>query len=35
MAAVNLARTAFVAWQAVKSEKIAHDYLLQLLIQRR
>jgi len=33
--AVNLARTAFKAWQAVRLERIAQDYLLQLLIQRR
>ena len=33
--AVNLARTAFRAWRAVRLEKIAQDYLFQLLIQRR
>ncbi len=32
---VNLARTAFRDWRAVRTDKIGQDYLLQLLIQRR
>jgi hypothetical protein len=35
MRAVTLANTAFGAWQDIKTEEIAQDYLLQLLIQRR
>jgi hypothetical protein len=33
--AVELASAAFEAWQYIKDEKIAQDYLLQLLVQRR
>jgi uncharacterized protein (UPF0332 family) len=33
--AVELASAAFEAWQSIKEEKIAQDYLLQFLVQRR